>query len=147
MSQEFSGSCYCGNITVIFRAEAKSETLQPRTCDCGFCRRNGAEWVSDPDGRIDIAVMNEAALSLYEQGSEMARFWICQRCGTTTAVTAEINGKLHGAINANCLEGTEKFADSKSVSPKSLSDFEKRVRWEETWTSETVVKEAWDVGL
>ena len=147
MSQEFSGGCYCGNITIVFKTEQDASDLTPRECDCGFCRRNGAEWVSDPQGRIDIAVMNEAALSLYEQGSKLARFWICQRCGTTTAVTAEINGKLHGAVNANCLEGAEKLGQSEPASPKTLSDYEKRIRWEDLWTSETIVKEAWDVGL
>lgn len=147
MAQEFSGGCYCGNITIIFKTKTDAATLSPRECDCSFCRRNGAKWISDPKGRIDIAVMNEAALSLFEQGGNLARFWICQRCGTTTAVTAELNGKLHGAVNANCLEGADKFADSQVVSPKTLSDFEKRIRWEENWTAETVVKEAWDVGL
>jgi hypothetical protein len=147
MSQEFSGGCYCGNITIIFSTKQIPKNISPDQCDCGFCSRSGAEWVSDPDGRIDIAVMNEAALSLYEQGSQLARFWICQRCGTTTAVTAEINGKLHGAINANCLEGSEQFGKKETSSNKTLSDFEKRIKWEETWTAKTVVKEAWDVGL
>jgi len=147
MSNEFAGGCYCGNITVTFHSETAPEDLHPRTCDCGFCVRNGANWLSDPEGKIEIDVMNEAALSLYSQGSESAKFWICQRCGTASAVTCEIDGSLHGAVNANCLDNPTVFGSSETISPKTLDTANKIERWSDVWTKDVVVKEAWDVGL
>ncbi|TNE66654.1 MAG: aldehyde-activating protein [Alphaproteobacteria bacterium] len=141
------GGCYCGNITVRLETGAEPATITPRACDCDFCTMHGASWLSDAEGTLEIEIQNEAAISLYEQGSESARFWLCQRCGVVTAVTADIHGVRKGAVNAGAMEDRAAFAPATPVSPKQLSADEKLARWDKVWIPRVTVKDCWDVGL
>ena len=42
-----AGQCHCGAIRIAFET---AKPLAPRACQCGFCRRQDARTVSDPDG-------------------------------------------------------------------------------------------------
>ena len=141
------GGCYCGNITVRVETDKKPEDMTPRACDCRFCSTHGAEWVSTPDAKLEIEIQNEAALSLYTQGSDNARFWICQRCGVAAAVTCDIEDRRKGAVNRRALDKRDAFPPAETVSPASLSPEEKKARWEGRWIQHVTVKDCWDVGL
>lgn len=140
---EMKGSCYCGNISVHISCQKTPEHLTPRACDCGFCTMNGAAWVSVKDATMKITIQNEAALSLFEQGSESARFWLCQRCGVVTAVTCDIEGTRKGAFNARIMNCFDDFAPTEPASPKTLSKEEKLDRWNKLWIGNVKVKDCW----
>ncbi|MEX0300472.1 MAG: GFA family protein [Kordiimonas sp.] len=142
-----TGGCYCGNIAVRVETEISPDEMIPRACDCHFCTTHGAEWVSTPDAKLEIEIQNEAALSLYSQGSDSARLWICQRCGVVPAVTCDINDHRKGAVNRRVLDNRDVFPASEVTSPASLPPEEKKARWANLWIQKVVIKDCWDVGL
>jgi hypothetical protein len=144
---KLEGSCYCGNITVRVETDVPAAEMTPRACDCDFCTAHGAEWVSTPKAHLEIEIQNEAAVNLYSQGSESARFWICQRCGVVPAVTCEINEHRKGAVNKRAMLDMKAFPDTQPVSPADLPAEEKQARWDDKWIDKVVVKDCWDVGL
>ena len=144
---QYQGGCYCGNISLSMKSEKTPMALTPRACDCDFCTKNGAAWVSDPDAHLDIEIQNEAAINLYEQGSMSARFWLCQRCGVLACVTCDIEGERRAAVNVNALAGRADFPQATSVSPKTLDKDAKLARWSDVWIRGVTVKDCWDVGL
>ncbi|WP_262694784.1 GFA family protein [Kordiimonas aquimaris] len=141
------GSCYCGNITVTVTTESPLSELTPRACGCNFCTMHGAAWVSTPDALLEIEIQNEAAINLFEQGSETARLWLCQRCGVVPAVTCDIDGSRKGAINANVMLERSAFPPATPSDPQNLSPQEKKDRWADIWINKVVIKDCWDVGL
>lgn len=144
---EHRGGCYCGNISVTVKTEQPLLASAPRACDCDFCRMNGITWASVSDAVLEIEIQNEAAINLFEQGSDTARFWLCQRCGVVPAVTADIDGHRKGAVNANCMLDHERFPKAVPVSPKTLDADQKKARWSDVWIDKVVIKDCWDVGL
>lgn len=138
-----TGGCYCGNISIRFDSDKTPDALIPRACDCDFCTLHGAEWLSDPKGALEITVQNEAALSLFKQGSESAHFWICQNCGGVSAVTAEIDGTAKGAVNARALDDHATLPPSQPVSPKTLGKDEKLSRWDDVWIPAVTIRNEW----
>ena len=142
-----TGSCYCGNITVRVETDTSLTDMVPRACDCDFCTTHGAEWVSAPEAALEIEIQNEAAINLYSQGSETARFWICQRCGVVPAVTADINDIRKGVVNKRAMHDKNTFPSAEPASPKALSVNEKKSRWDKLWMQKVTVKDCWDVGL
>lgn len=141
------GSCYCGNITVTVTTDEPFASTVPRECDCDYCTMHGAAWTSVPDAVLEIEIQNEAAINLFEQGSDTARFWLCQRCGVVPAVTCDIDGRRKGAVNANCMLERKTFPPARQVSPKELTLDEKKDRWSGSWINKVVIKDCWDVGL
>jgi len=142
-----TGGCYCGNITVRVETDVAASDMTPRACDCDFCTAHGAEWISTPDANLEIEIQNEAALSLYSQGSDSARLWICQRCGVVSAVTCDIENRRKGAVNRRVLDNRNAFPPAEVVSPAKLSVEEKKSRWKTVWMQKVVIKDCWDVGL
>ena len=141
------GGCYCGNITVRVETTVPPADMTPRACDCDFCMAHGAEWVSTPDAALEVEIQNEAALSLYSQGSDSARLWICQRCGVVPAVTCDIDGHRKGAVNRRTMENRDAYPAAEVTSPQSLSAEDKKARWKNIWIQKVVIKDCWDVGL
>lgn len=128
------GGCHCGNITVAFETTIRVEDLSPRACDCSFCRKHGAAYVSDPGGGLAIRVADPAQLGDYRQGSQSARFLICRTCGVLVAVLFEAEDGLYGAVNATCLENEVALATPHAVSPQKLGADDKTQRWKKIWT-------------
>ena len=44
------------------------EAYNPRACDCDFCSKHGAAYVSDPKGALRIRLKEEGQTSRYRQG-------------------------------------------------------------------------------
>ncbi len=141
---DYKGGCDCGNLSLKITTDDALLDAEPRACDCHFCVSHGAEWVSIPHASLEITVNNEAALSLYKQGSETASFWLCQHCGVVVAVTADIDDKRVGAVNRRALADADSFKPATSASPKTLSATEKKARWSELWIQSVTVKDAWE---
>jgi len=131
---QLSGGCHCGNITVSVELTRDTGAYHPRACDCDFCRKHGAEWVSDPDGSLRIQLRAERDASRYTQGAGIAEMLLCRTCGVLVAALWR-EQQLHGVVNASVLDARVAFAAAQAVAPKELSPDEKRKRWQSLWFS------------
>jgi Glutathione-dependent formaldehyde-activating enzyme. len=108
--------------------------LTPRACDCDFCRKHGAAYVSDPKGKLTISVSEPGLLGKYHQGSGTADFLFCRQCGVLVGVAFRQEQNMYATINARIIENAI-FGDTCSASPKTLSTAEKIARWQAVWFS------------
>ena len=67
-----TGGCHCGNIAVSVELTRAPDAYHPRACDCDFCRKHGASWVSDPQGSLRIRIREESDVNRYTQGAGIA---------------------------------------------------------------------------
>ena len=132
-SMTLHGSCHCGRIKVEFSTCREPANISPRACDCSFCRKHGAAYVSDPAGKLRLTVTDPGSLRSYRQGAELARFQSCGVCGVLVAVIFEHAGRLHGAVNVACLDGNAVFGAVVCASPQLLSPEAKVARWLQAW--------------
>lgn len=138
----FRGSCHCGGLSLEFSACRPAADLRPRACDCSFCCKHGAAYLSDPAGALSIVESESGSRREYRQGSENARFQVCAHCGVLVAVVFEHEGRLYGAVNARCLDGDVRFGEPVPVSPQRLSPEEKIARWLQAWVPDVTVTSA-----
>jgi hypothetical protein len=127
------GGCHCKRVRVEFTTHREPGATNPRACDCSFCKKHGAAYISDPAGQLRILVGDPSALRSYRQGSETAEFRLCSECGVLVAVTFEHAGRLYGAVNVACLDGDPGLGTSIPASPQSLSPGQKVARWLQVW--------------
>ncbi len=135
-----SGGCHCGNI--LFEIETANElsSYNPRACDCEFCSKHGASYISDKNGKLIISVKNDSDLIKYKQGSEIADFLLCKKCGVLVAVCYEEQDQVYGSINSKAINANVEFGDELSISPKQFTDKVKVERWKDNWFSGVRVK-------
>ena len=128
------GGCHCSALRFEFSTTQALAAFSPRACDCDFCMRHRAAWVSDAAGVLRIEA-DDARLRRYRHGSGQADFLLCAECGVLVAVIARTDGgRLLGAANRNAFDGREAFADETSVSPQQLGPEAKLSRWSQLWT-------------
>ena len=126
------GSCHCGNIAVSAGLTRVPQQCQPRACDCTFCRKHGAAWLSDPQGSLEIHIADAGDLSRYRQGAAIAEMLLCRRCGVLVAALWQ-GPSLYGVVNARVLDAREEFPPAQPVSPQRLSSEAKASRWQSIW--------------
>lgn len=129
--QVIEGSCHCGNLAVAAALTHEPVYYQPRACDCDFCRKHGASYLSDPAGRLHVVVRDENAITRYQQGSEQAEMIFCAHCGVLVGVSYRLGERLFAAVNSRIF--SETFGLATTVSPKKLGAQEKPSRWQELW--------------
>lgn len=134
-----TGSCHCGRLRVEFSTDLDPAGIVPRACDCSFCQKHGAAYISDPAGRLSVLQGRAGGLLEYRQGSNVARFLICGDCGVLVAVIFEHDSRLYGAANARCLDGHAALGDPVTASPQTLTPEEKVSRWLEAWVPDVVL--------
>jgi hypothetical protein len=130
-----SGGCHCGNILMELTLTRAPDSYRPRACDCSFCRKHGAAYVSDPHGSLHIGVRDEHEVARYRQGSGQAQLLLCRRCGVLVAAVLDHDGRLYAAVNARAIDAAVLFGAEQSVSPQSLSGEDKVKRWQGIWFS------------
>jgi hypothetical protein len=129
-----AGGCHCGRVRWELTATWTPEDVTPRACDCDYCTRHGAAWVSDPHGALRIRA-RDGALLRYRQGSEQAQFLACSRCGVLVAVVAQDPaGRWLGTANRNAFDARARFAPPVAASPRQLAPDAKLARWTQLWT-------------
>jgi hypothetical protein len=101
--------------------------------------KHGAKYVSDPQGKLIIAVRERSELNRYRQGSESAEFLICRKCGVLAAVVYSANLKLYASVNGRIIDAGEGFGQDVPVSPWKLGAGEKRARWKELWFADVSI--------
>lgn len=135
-SNPLRGSCHCGNLSLSFFTTLPPTSFNPRACDCSFCSKHAAMYVSDPSGRLIINVRDSNGLGKYQQGSQTIDLIFCRNCGVLVAAICEKEGTILGTINARCLDEYEGFGEPVVVSPQTLSKEEKTTRWDAIWIKE-----------
>lgn len=128
----FDGGCHCGQLRVRFSTGLDPASFTPRACDCSFCCKHGAAYISDPAGRLSVS-FSQGVLRKYRQGSNTAEFLVCSQCGVLVAVTFEHDSRRYGAVNVKCLDGPTGFGSAVPSSPQVLSPEEKVSRWLSLW--------------
>lgn len=127
------GGCHCGRLRVSFSTRIDPADIHPRACDCSFCQKHGAAYVSDPSGRLSIGMAQPDAMRRYRQGSNTAEFLFCGHCGILVAVVFVHDARRYGAVNARCLDGTTRLGDVVIASPQALAAGDKVDRWLRLW--------------
>lgn len=129
-----AGGCHCGALRFEFASSQALAAFVPRACDCDFCTRHRAAWVSDAAGALRIDA-DDARLRRYRQGSGQADFLLCAGCGVLVAVVATAaDGRLLGAANRNAFDDRAAFAAETTVSPQQLGPEAKLSRWSQLRT-------------
>lgn len=132
-AQTLHGGCHCGAVQVEFTTGQALSGVSPRACDCSFCCKHGAAYISDPAGHLRITVAKPDALHAYRQGARLARFQLCARCGVLVAVVFVHQGVVYGAVNAGCLDARQRLGAAVPASPQRLRAQEKVSRWLQVW--------------
>jgi len=139
MNTEHAG-CHCGNIAVQITLTKDLPGYTPRACDCDFCIKNGAAYLSDPDGQMNITITKSDDISFYRQGDNLVELIICKVCGVLVAVTYSEGEKKYGGLNSRSLVNRERLSAAVAASPKLLSVDEKIERWKQLWFSDVTIK-------
>ncbi len=108
--QAFPGSCHCANVKVTYETALAPAETQVRACGCGFCRRHGGLTVSDPEGRLKIAVEDPKRLIRYRFALGTADFLICADCGVYLAAVLADDDGAWAVLNINVLEARTAFS-------------------------------------
>jgi hypothetical protein len=128
-----NGGCHCGNIRVELELTRAPNTYIPRACDCDFCRKHGAAYVSDARGSVLIRIKDPGNSGKYRQGSGQAEFLLCRSCGVLVGVLHSVASRLYATINVNATDVRADFGTEQTAPPKNLSANEKTQRWQEIW--------------
>jgi len=130
-----SGGCYCGNVLLDLQLSNEPGSYQPRACDCGFCSKHGAAYISDAQGSLRIRIKDQGRSGTYRQGSELAEMLLCTQCGVLVGALYRAEGRIYATVNVRAVEGAERFGVQQPVSPKKLSADAKISRWKDLWFS------------
>jgi [ribosomal protein S5]-alanine N-acetyltransferase len=136
---DVDGGCYCGNLRLTVTFSQDLSAYAPRACDCDFCRKHGAAYVSDPQGALRIHVRRGHELRRFRQGSNTAEMLLCSRCGVLVGALYQEPDGLFGTLNVRSLDERAAFGAEQSVSPKMLSADRKVQRWREIWFSRVIL--------
>ncbi|HYL03190.1 MAG TPA: hypothetical protein VEU54_07200 [Steroidobacteraceae bacterium] len=140
-----SGGCHCGNIRLELALTRAPAEYAPRECDCEFCRKHGAAYVSDPRGSLRIRVRDAGQTSRYRQGSGQAEMLLCRNCGVLLGALYQDRSQLYAVVNANAVGA--QFGVPRAVSPRSLSDSDKLRRWKDLWFADVMIEAQTHEGL
>src|SRR5579864_8864924 len=127
---KLSGGCHCGNIVVTVELTAPLDTYHPRACDCDFCQKHAAAYISDPNGSLVIQTKNAGA-STYRQGSGQAEMLLCGTRGVLIGALYRSEQRLYAALNSRALGAATHFGSAQCTSPQKLSPGDKVRRWQE----------------
>jgi hypothetical protein len=135
-----SGSCHCGNIHVELELTREARSYNPRACDCDFCRKHGAAYVSDPAGALRIRVRDATQLGRYRQGSGTAELLLCRNCGVLVGAWYRAERRHYAAVNARIAD--VRFGADEPVSPRTLPVNDKVRRWQDLWFPDVTMEGA-----
>ena len=132
---KYKGGCHCKNIVLEMKLHGELNSYISRTCDCDFCLKHGASYISDKNGELAITITQKSKLSRYKHGDRIADFLICQICGVLVGACYQYQGHLYATVNSRTLHEYTELDRYMMVSPKKLNSIEKNQRWKEVWFS------------
>lgn len=133
-----SGGCHCGNIRLELALTGAAGNYAPRECDCEFCRKHGAAYVSDPWGSLLIRVRDEGQSGRYRQGSGQAEMLVCRNCGVLVGALYVDGARVYAVVNARAVDA--QFGAPQPVSPRTLPNADRVRRWKDLWFSEVAIE-------
>ena len=142
MNAPLHGGCHCGRVAFEMTLSKPASDYTPRACDCDFCRKHGAAWLSDASGSLRVRLRGDPLV--YRQGSAQAEFIACAHCAVLVFVRHEHAGRVHAAVNVRALDGPVAFAAEQPASPQALAPDQKRERWTQVWFADVRVVDADD---
>ena len=98
--------CHCGKVEL--ELQLPDGLVDPRRCDCSYCRRRGTVVASVRLTQLRI-VAGAEALSEYRFNTGTARHFFCCHCGIHTHHQRRSTPEEY-SINVACLEGINPFA-------------------------------------
>jgi len=128
-----SGGCHCGNILVEVDLPQEVGTYRPRACDCTFCSKHVAAYISDPRGSLRIQIKAERDSRMYRQGSGAAECLLCASCGVLIGALYRSGNQVYGVVNARVIDTPGRFGEDQPVSPQALTESDKIGRWQSIW--------------
>ena len=133
MKHKSTGTCRCEKVTFSLMLPNELEKYKSFTCDCDFCMKRNASYLSHPDGNLHIE--SSEPIDIIYQGSKQAAFLTCPSCKVLIAAVYQFNDNLKGAFNASLLKEAGQLKGSIIVSPKHLTPEEKLKNWDKVWLS------------
>jgi hypothetical protein len=130
-----AGSCHCGALKLEFVTD---RPLSPRACQCGFCRRQGARMVSDPEGSVELTLSPEVLR--YRFGTKTTDFLLCGRCGIYAGAVQELDGRTFATLNLNAFENPHPELEAVRVSYEGEDSESKAERRRRKWTPARLVE-------
>ena len=133
MGEILQGACHCGGIRMTLRFTKPAVDLQVRSCQCGFCTRQGSITVSDPAGEAEIAV-KPGCLTEYRFATQSGTSLLCARCGVYAGAVMEADGQKWSIANVRGLaipgfegrEGEKMVYDAEAASERVAR---RKARW------------------
>lgn len=98
-------TCHCG--AVVLELELPDGVVNPRRCDCSYCRRRGTIVASVPLDGLHV-VKGAEHLKVYQFNTRTAKHYFCSVCGIHTHHQRRSNPEQYG-YNVGCLEGVNPF--------------------------------------
>jgi hypothetical protein len=97
--------CHCG--VVELEINLPNGVVDPKRCNCSFCRRRGA--VMGTMGENDFQIITgHNNLKLYQFGTKVSEHYFCDTCGIYTHHRRRSDPRFFG-YNIGCLEGVNPF--------------------------------------
>jgi hypothetical protein len=104
-STTIAGGCHCGRLTFALSTMRDVATIIPRACRCSFCRKHGAAYISDRQGRLILKTTGSPD-DVYRFGYGITDFHVCNRCGVLVAATwSDSDREDFGVVNVRAFEG------------------------------------------
>lgn len=141
-SHSYAGGCHCGNIALEVELTEAAGAYRPRACNCDYCVRHAAAYLSDPRGRLAIRVERESDLGRYRHGDGLADFLICRTCGVLVGATYADQSGRYGVVNRRAFADLSGFGPETPVSPKTLPAQAKTERWKKIWFADVTLRVA-----
>ncbi|WP_300541693.1 hypothetical protein [Maricaulis sp.] len=117
-----------------FETRKTPQMLGVRTCQCDFCRRQGAVNISDPAGAIEIDCGPDD-IHRYRFALRTADFLICRTCGTYVAAVMGEGGRIVSTINVTGLRMADFLDIEEAPADYAAETTEARIaRRFEKWT-------------
>jgi hypothetical protein len=126
-----SGGCDCNNIKITWHVVDYS--VVARACQCDYCLSMSAAYVTKAGTKFEVLIHREKNHRKIQHGSNSAVFHECANCNRVVFVTAEIEDKLYGALNANHLNNKFGFSASVKANFGWQTAEQKRARWRQNW--------------
>ncbi len=98
-------TCHCG--AVVLELELPNGVVNPRRCDCSYCRRRGTIVASVPLSGLHV-LKGAEVLKVYQFNTRTAKHYFCSVCGIHTHHQRRSNPEQYG-YNVGCLEGVNPF--------------------------------------
>lgn len=138
-----TGRCHCGNITLAFETDLDPAAIEPRACQCSFCRMHASAAVSDPDGRLTFSAADPERLNRYTFGLGSTEFLICRTCGVYVGAFMPDGAAAFANVMAGVLDARDEITRPPVPVERARENLEERqTRRRAMWTPARLIQES-----